>query len=297
MNNPWLITKVVGPWALLFSLALVVYKYTFDNFAVKLLIQEPTTLSEFITIGVMYLGVCIFNLLFLASVFSLFRRMQNAEEQKLIRDALNNNEEVSVEVVTKINTTRIKEFLSLSFRILPYSIWIYILFCPYLPLTEYLTDLFNSLPSITAKCFFCVALIMISIVICLLISVLCYPFYHSLMLLNSSIKFKKALAYGFRYKFRILWLMLVSVFITILLSAIAIIPVVITENAYLSYVEEKVNFNTLPEMPSAAYFVMLIVAVLSISFISIMSILPYSTLMYAFGDLHFKSMPKVNNQE
>ena len=89
IHRPWLTTKVMGPWALLFACVYVIYEWRKARASVKTLVTGGLDMQDALTVFLLWMLSCILYQLFTSRLFIFFRRTQAAVERKEIEDRIN----------------------------------------------------------------------------------------------------------------------------------------------------------------------------------------------------------------
>lgn len=298
IHRPWLTTKVMGPWALLFACVYVIYVWCQASASVKTLLTGGLEMQDALDLFIFWMLSCVVYQLFTSRLFILFRRTQAAVERKEIEEKINEGEDIEAkEVVTLSLKERIIELVAIALVTLPYSIWVYILTCPFLGASEALYNLIISQPTVTRQGFVSLGIIIAFFVLVFFATMLIYPLYHSAMtvknkrIAKADASFKSNIKIGFRHKGKIFIVTLLSSFITVLLCIIPCIPMVVCENAFSNSVTSILIQNDEAFIPTSGMWLMFIVCSITCAVIALISIIPDISLLYLYGSIteHEKS--------
>ena len=304
IHRPWLTTKVMGPWALLFACVYVIYEWRKAGASVKTLVTGGLEMQDALTVFLLWMLSCILYQLFTSRLFIFFRRTQAAVERKEIEDRINEGEDVEAkEVITLTLKERIIELIAIALITLPYYIWVYIIVCPFVGVREGLYNLIVSQPSMTRQGFVSLGIIIAFFAIAFFATMLIYPLYHSAMTVKNKriaqrkASFKSNLKIGFRHKGKIFTVTLLSEFITILLCIIPSIPMVVCENAFTDSITSILIHNDEAFIPTSGMWLMFIVCSITFAIVTLISIIPNISLLYLYGSITEHEKPKENKAQ
>lgn len=294
-KNPWLVTRVMGPWALVLSTLYVLY------YSVQL-----KTGNDLITQGVIYQGsiwestllfllICIVGHFMLARMFIFFRRNQMRIEREELTKRLNEGEDV--EMVESARKSSIKdmtkEMLRLILRMLPYTLWMCIFMYVGSNALLILSQWVMTIQSKTTLIFAALGFIAFFVALFIVIPPLYYTFYHSMMN-DTSEGFIKNYRFAFHYKGKILAAEFLSGIIDILLCIIPILPVSISSMAFTKSIIAKLIYGELAVITTSGYALMLIASILCISFCALVFLSNYTSLLYVYGSIKTEQNQKEN---
>lgn len=300
MHQPWLITKVIGPWSALLACCLVVYKYLYDSIIVGALQNQQVELLDLVLFGIVFIICCASCQMFIARLFKFFYDRQKFAEQMIEREILNaqaktiakdqkksetepsENEEAKEALQPKNDKRNLMFFVK---RTLPYSIWAYLFFAFTVFFSSWVFDGIKSLSSVTYQCGAVMVLLILVFLLYLTACVFAYPFYAASMQDNGKMSLREKIKTGYHYKWKTMTVLLIVQFTVALLCILSIIPALLSESAYLAYYEEIINYNVQCEIPSGGYILLFCVASISLFVTLMFSIIPYSTLLYLYGDI------------
>ncbi len=194
-----------------------------------------------------------------------------------------------------------KRTLQLAVRSLPYTIWILIFNMPGFPVIQPLLDKMKGL-SLEYQGLIVLGIIVLMMIVAVFATPLVYTFYCRMMKPSGMIDeknvsveqfaFRKAYKKAFHSKVKILSLTLWGGFLWGLTCVVLLLPGVVATEAYLSNVEETVNYGAYDLIPTWGYVLIIFVGTLALTFCAIMSVAYYASLMYLFGDVYTKEEVK-----
>lgn len=285
-NNPWLITRVMGPWAIavaIFSVLYLAYILKGEN---ALLTQGVTDTSSIWVSTLLYIAACIATHFFIARLFVFFQRNQARIEREEATRKLNEGEEATI---IKAKRLTIKEQLKSLFHMilcmLPYTVWSLIFAYIFTNFSMMMMIDSLRLKSITMLAILGIVTLLVIIAACIFLPPLFYTFYATMM--NKDEKgFKKNYSIAFKYKGKILGLFLMSLFIATLISIIPCLPISIAQMAYSKNIVARLLYDEPAIIPTSGYALMLIACTLCYAIYILFTTTVFSTMLYQFGTIH-----------
>ena len=317
-DRPWVTVRVMGPWALLFSVFFVLYLWDATTTAINLMINDIVDIADVALIYLLYLILCFLNQCFIARLFIFFRRTQKSVERREAEDALNSRtnslqpkEDIqtvtTAEAVSDKDTEEkkeshaaikssqpitFKEFCMAFLISLPYLIIPYILCAPGFSITSTVVQLVQRIDSIVLQIGIFFGLQVACIVIAFFLSPLVYAFYATMM--EDEKPFAKNLGIAFHHKGKIFGLAILSFILSGLLTIIPSIPCCIALFAYIQSITDCVNLGDTAFIPTYGIVLMFVICVLSSAVSIIFSLTFYTPLLYLYGSIRKFEEEKAN---
>lgn len=297
--RPWLTTKVMGPWAVLIACLYVVYRWMLAKANINALPTGVYDMNDIVMVAVVYPLLCLVTQLFTARLFILFRRTEAMLERKALEEEINQGKDVTLpELETPTKKDKIKEIVSVTASTLPYTLWLYILECPFLGISELLYGLIMSQPTMTRQCMVGTAFLAGLCLLAFILTTLVYPMYNRAMTVRNKQKaseretFKKGIKIGFRHKGKTFMVMTLSAIIAVILCIVPVLPLVISETAVSNSFISMLIHNDDSAIPASGMWLMFAVDTISLTAAIIISIIPYSCLLYLYGTVNVHEREK-----
>lgn len=284
-KNPWLITRVMGPWALALSIVMVLYYSLLLSSGKNIIEKGMMADTNWSMIGFVYLLVCIMGLLCISRLFIFFRRNQLRIEREEAIKMRNEGEEVEKKAVKKLTLKdRVMEILRHALYALPYVIWSFIFTGVMMFGSVGIMEWVMSIQSHTTLAFIGIAFIVALCCACVFALPLCYTFY-STMMNNGEGSFLENYRIGFKYKRKTFGIYLMSGFLVMLFCIIPSIPLCVPYLAFSASIKAELLYNDPVAIPTSGYVLMVIVSVVAATVCNLMSIASYTSLLYLYGSI------------
>lgn len=285
IRNPWLVTRVMGPWALVSSIMVVLYYAQSIKMGNQLLTTGITDTSSLYSLFLYTILYAIFSFLFTVRLMIFFRRNQNCVEKKELNKQLNEGENIEVQKVAALGMKdRFRELLHYSLIALPYLIWGYIItILSTLGITN-LASVALVQQSTTTICFvFGIILVLICLAIIFALP-LVHTFYHTMMK-NGEGGFRKQYRAAFRYKGKTFSVIIMAGILTSLLTFTPFMPAAVSYLAYSSSINNLLFYDDPVIITSSGYTLMFIASVISTTVCTLISITYYASLLFLYGTI------------
>ncbi len=291
--RPWLTTKVIGPWALVIACLYVVYRWMLAKANINALLTGAYDTDDIVMTALAYPLLCLVTQLFIARLFILFRRTESMLQRKAMEEEINQGKDVTLpELETPTKKERIKDMLGVALTTLPYTLWLYIIDCPFLGIFELLQGLIMSQPTITRQCIVGTACLAALCLLVFVLTTLVYPMYNNAMTTRNKqqagerMTFKEGIKIGFRHKGKTFMVIILSAVIAIILSIVPVLPLIISETAVNNSIISVLLHNDDSHIPASGMWLMFAVDALSLTVAIIISIIPYTCLLYLYGSVN-----------
>lgn len=294
-NNPWLVTRVMGPWVLVLSALYVLYYSLLLKTGNDILTRGVISQDNVWESLLLFLLTCIAGHLMLARLFFFFRRNQARIEREELTKRINEGEDVvMVESAKKFSIKDMaKEMLSLTLRMLPYTLWICIFMYVGSNALLILSQWLLTIQSKTTLIFVALGIIALIVALFIFILPLSYTFFHSMMN-NTSEGFIKNYRFAFHYKGKILAVDILSGIIGMILCIIPSLPISISYLAFNNNVIAKLIYEEPAIIPTFGYALMLIASILCLSFCTLILLSNYTSMLYLYGSIKTEQNQKGN---
>lgn len=229
----------------------------------------------------------------MARMFLLFRRlsaMEMAQSGDLMQAKKEHNRKITL-----------RRTMQLAVRSLPYTVWLLIFNMPGFPLLDPMVSKISTL-SLTYQGLAVLGAVVALCLVMIFAAPLLYTFYCRMMKPTGGVaddkvrmeqfSFKPAYRKAFRSKGKIISLAFWSGFLWMIACAVLILPGIVATEAYLSNVEDTVNFGAHDLIPAWGYALMIFIGTLALTFCEMLGVAYYATLMYLFGDVYTKEVTK-----
>lgn len=252
------------------------------SYSVNMALNVSEIAGEMVSVSGMLVAVVIYILAYVAGVlangrlFLMFRRLVGVESMH----------------------TTLARTLQLAWRSAPYTIWgLVIYFLHTLISALYNFDIEQLSPAylITAAIIFLV----LGIIAVVFAAPLAYSYYCRMMEpsmidvsteegreMKKAFSFNNAYKKGFNHKGKILGVLVLSAFLFFVFSVIILLPCVVSAQTYLSSMESRLNFGDTVIIPMTGYILMFLASVLSVTFVNMLSVAMYASMLYLHGDIY-----------
>ena len=297
--RPWLTTKVMGLWAVVFACLYVIYRWMLAKTNINALPTGVYDMNDIVMTAVAYTLTCLATQLFIARLFILFRRTEAMVERKALEEAINQGKDVTLpELVIPTMKDKVKEIVSVTVSTLPFTLWLYILACPFLGISELLLSLITSQPTLTRQCMVGTACLVCLCLLAFILTTLVYPMYNKAMTVRNKEKtlerntFREGIKIGFKHKGKTFMVMTLSAIIAVILCIVPILPLIISETALNNSIFSILIHNDDSGIPVSGMWLMFAVDAISLTVATLISIIPYSCLLYLYGTINVHEREK-----
>lgn len=284
-----LVSRIMLPYYTVAALlATISFAYN-TQINVKVIVWGSVSVTEMIASILVYTVAWVAATVALARMFLMFRRL-TAMEMAQDRELKERNKKSG-------SAETFKRTMQLAQRALPYVIWPYLINMPGFPIMQPIMDAMAGM-TITYQALFAVGMLVVFLVMAVFCTPLAYTFYCRMMkpvgliaddkVMMEQLSFKKAYRKAFRYKWKTFTLMLWSSFLWLIACAIFLLPGIVATDAYLSSVEENVNYGVEQLISTGGYVLVVLSGTLALTLSYMMGVAFYSTMMYLFGDIYTK---------
>lgn len=284
-----LVSRVMLPYYTVASLFATLFLAYNTKVNVMVTVNGSASLEDVLVTMALYTLAWVASLLALGRLFLMFRRL-SAMEMAQNKDLSNDN-------AKREKSKTFRRTVQLAVRSLPYTVWPFLIGMPGFPIIDPFTKYCSGL-TVGYQALVAVGCLLAFIVMAVFCTPLIYTFYCRMMKPRGVVaenddtvrrlSFKNAYKKTFRCKWKIFSLTLWSGFLCLIACAILLLPGLVATEAYLSSVEDSVNYGMENLIPVRGYVLMVFIGTLALTFCSMIGVAFYSTQMYLFGDIYTK---------
>ncbi len=293
-----LISRVFLPYLTITALFIVLY----CGYTVKLNVEMQ--LNGEIQLDQLAIAILLWTLMYGACCFTLSRFYLMFRRLSLVETPTN---KLIYSTRRKQHIHTLKRTTHLFIRLLPYSIWLYLLYMPAFSPISMLNEWISTLPKewmITAT--------VVIVLIAILLIIFCTPLLYTLAcrMMKPSLEakidkdldlrqfdFKLAYKQAFHHKGKTFWLSVWTSFLFCVSSAIIILPGIICVYAYFRNIEGMVNFGDTATIPLSGYATMLVIGTLAVTLSLMLAVPAMTSAMYLFGDIYTRGTEKTTEKQ
>lgn len=284
-----LVSRVMLPYYTVASLFATLFLAYNTKVNVMVTVNGMASLQDVVIAMGLYTIAWVASIIALGRLFLMFRRLSAMEmaQKKELSDA---------NAKTGKNET-FKRTVQLAVRSLPYTVWPFLLNMPGFPIIDPFSKYCAGLTAgyqvlVAAGC------LLVLIVLAVFCTPLVYTFCCRMMKPRGVVaedddnikhlSFKNAYRKGFHSKWKIFCVTLWSGFLWLISCAVLLLPGIVATEAYLSSVEDSVNYGMENLIPTGGYVLMAFIGTLALTFCSMLGVAFSSAQLYLFGDIYTK---------
>lgn len=284
-----LVSRVMLPYYTVASLFVTLFLAYNTKVNVMVTVDGMASLQDVVVVMVLYTIAWVTSIIALGRLFLMFRRLSAME--------MTQNRELSdVGAKTGKNET-FRRTAQLAVRSLPYTVWPFLINIPGFPIIDPFSKYCAGL-TVGYQALVATGCLLTLIVLAVFCTPLVYTFYCRMMKPRGVVaedddtikrlSFKNAYRKAFRSKCKIFSLTVWSGFLWLISCAVLLLPGIVATEAYLSSVEESVNYGMENLIPAGGYVLMVFIGTLALTFCSMLGVAFSSAQLYLFGDIYTK---------